>query len=164
MPATCGPERRKQRGTLSRLRTYLATCVGSITLAIGGTALALSEGGDPSKEREFRAPHDAPLEWRQFASRLRSQLHARLSADENAIRKLNRLVEQRGATEPRILSILAKVWVSPAGAVERLRFEALDDETADSLRAVLLGSDMHAMPPADMLQPVSIKLSFEWAK
>jgi hypothetical protein len=58
--------------------------------------------------------------------------------------------------EPR--NVIARVWVSRDGKIERLDFDGLDDATARELRTLVSKDDV-GQPPPDMLQPIQLRLS-----
>lgn len=151
------PEQRR-RSLPSRLRRSLCALAGSVGITIGTGAAALPTAAS-AEGRDYQASGNAPVAWLAFAERARSQFRERLSMNDAAALRFNRWLEDRAAIDANPSIVMAKVWVTPVGTVERLEFDQLDGEAADNLRNVLVGIDLRAMPPRDMLQPMHLKLS-----
>jgi hypothetical protein len=118
-------------------------------------------GAAASVETQAAAPasgyaaSSAPLAWTQFGQKVRDRLQQRLAADDEQTRHAYKLL---GAVGPGG-AVLAKVWIDPTGAVERIEFDGLNSECALALRAILSRVAIGGNPPADMLQPVRLKLT-----
>jgi hypothetical protein len=107
----------------------------------------------------YRALASVPEAWRSFAERIQTFFQWRLAASGLESRRLCYLMEDGNDSKDVDVMVVANVWVTPRGFVERIDFEGADDLIAASLRKLLLLEHVGAMPPAGMLQPVRFKLS-----
>ena len=80
-----------------------------------------------------------------------------LASDADAVRDAKDYLAEHGKDNGQ-LSVIAKVWISETGRVDRLDFVGLDEQTSNSLRTHLMRGFLSA-PPPDMLQPLHLKLS-----
>lgn len=143
---------------LFRMRQLLRAVASSVGISIGAGAIALPASAS-AQVSDYQPTGQAPAAWREFAEQVQLHFRQQLSNEDGSVRQLNRLLEARRKAEDGPLNIVAKVWISPAGAVQRLEFDTLDIEAASNLRAVLIGSSMHSSPPRNMLQPMHLMLS-----
>jgi len=139
-----------------RIFRSLGTVAGLFTAGLGAeTSSAAAQNSD------YRSATAAPSAWQEFAKQLQSRFQQRLAADDATARKFQDYLAKhaggKGAT-PRTLVV--RTWILPDGKMERVEFEGLDDAAvAVDLRAVLIGGDVGAPPPPDMLQPLRLRLS-----
>jgi len=139
-----------------RIFRSLGTVAGLFTAGLGAeTSSAAAQNSD------YRSATAAPSAWQEFAKQLQSRFQQRLAADDATARKFQDYLAKhaggKGAT-PRTLVV--RTWILPDGKMERVEFEGLDDAAvAVDLRAVLVGGDVGAQPPPDMLQPLRLRLS-----
>jgi hypothetical protein len=106
-----------------------------------------------------RSAAQAPSSWREFAQQLQGKLVQRLAAHTEAVNKLaKQMAGGADAKEAEPRNVIARVWVSRAGKIERLEFDGIDDATARELRTLMSKDDV-GQPPPDMLQPVQLRLS-----
>lgn len=145
---------------LSRIGWWGRAIAGSLGL-VGGTAAAVVPAAGQSPT--YRSSEAAPIEWREFAAKLQTHLRERLASDDEATLQFRRRLEEsaRARSQPDLFT--ARVWATPDGVIERLELEGGDDALAAELQALLGGQKVGASPPADMLQPLRIKLSLERA-
>lgn len=142
----------------SRLRRLFCALAGGLGITIGAGTITLPTA-TAAQTNDYQPTDNAPATWRQFAEQVQLKFRERLATDDGSVRQLNRLLEERRAIDSNPLSVLVKVWISPVGAVERLEFDTLDTDVASNLRAILIGSSLHALPPQNMLQPMHLMLS-----
>jgi hypothetical protein len=142
----------------SRLRRLFCALAGGVGITIGAGAATLPAAA-AGQANDYQPTDNAPAAWRQFAEQTQLRIRERLATDDGSVRQLNRLLDERRAIDGNPLNVVVKIWVSPVGAVERLEFDTLDMEVASNLRAVLIGSSLHASPPQNMLQPMHLMLS-----
>ncbi len=105
----------------------------------------------------YRPAAAAPAMWQAFAKGLQSRLEYRLARDDDSARRAQDAIakheQQRSAN-----TLSVRAWVSRDGRVERLEFDGLNDDVATNLRALLAGVTV-GEPPADMLQPLHLRLA-----
>ena len=105
----------------------------------------------------------APAAWTEYAGGLAQRIAARLArADDPVAGRLHAFLDAQAASQPGAAPprVVARVWVGADGAVTDARFASLGDAGADAdLRAVLLGLGTGPTPPADMAQPVTLRLA-----
>lgn len=141
----------------SRLRRLFCALAGGLGMTIGAGTITLPVAS--AQTSDYQPTGNAPAAWQQFAEQVQLRFRERLATEDGSVRQLNRLLEERRAIDSAPLNVLVKVWISPVGAVERLEFDTLDPEVASNLRAILIGSSLHALPPQNMLQPMHLMLS-----
>ena len=106
---------------------------------------------------EYRASAAAPAEWRAYAQRLQGLFRDELS-DDDIIRSLA-AARDRAAAEKLPTTFTVRAWITQDGKIARLEFSGLDETTTSAVRARLMRTDVGTSPPADMLQPIHLKLS-----
>ncbi len=136
---------------------------GGLGISIGAEAVTLPAPAS-AQTGKYQPAMQAPAAWREYAEQVQLRFRERLSSDDGSVRQLNRLLESRRAVDSQPLNVMAKVWISPAGAVERLEFDTLDIDAATSLRGILIGSSIRMNPPQNMLLPMHVMLSVGQAK
>ena len=150
------PEEETHDGALFRrwLR-WTAKCLG-ITV---GAGVALTSLPLAAQSVGYRNSESAPLAWQEFAFKVQASLFQRLSAGDETTQEFHRRLEEQATAGHDAQVVVVKVWVSPSGNVERLEADGLDDDTASSLRSILVRQEVGARPPFDLLQPLHLKLS-----
>ena len=109
-----------------------------------------------------------PQHWLDYARSTSDQFQMWLSDDSSdLVVRLHAWLEQRD-TNDRLMGasmpVIARVWISAQGWVERVEFESLGDPQADAdLRALLSRKPLSAPPPADMRQPLVLQLKLDAA-
>jgi hypothetical protein len=107
-----------------------------------------------------------PQHWLDYAQSASDQFQTWLSDDSSdLVVRLHAWLEQRD-TNDRLMGtsmpVIARVWISAQGWVERVEFESLGDPQADAdLRALLSRKPLSAPPPADMRQPLVLQLRLD---
>lgn len=139
-------------GWLKRL-LYSAGALAALSdvNAVGAPSAAAEGGG-------YRAAGAVPAAWQEFARQLQGHFQERLSGDDEAARRIQDHMAKRAAAERAQPSLIVRAWISPIGGIERVESDGLDEVGAVTLRALLAGVEV-GPPPADMLQPVHLRLS-----
>lgn len=148
----------KAGSPLFRMKQLLRAIAGGVGIGIGAGAIALPALA-LAQTSDYQPTGQAPAAWREFAEQVQLHFRQQLSNEDGSVRQLNRLIEARRQADGGPLNVVAKVWISPAGAVQRLEFDTLDIEAASNLRGILIGSSLHSSPPRNMLQPMHLMLS-----
>ena len=125
-----------------------------------GTTLAATL---PAAQAQTRAPQH----WLDYAQATSHQFQAWLSDDtSDLVVRLHAWLEQRD-TNDRLMGnsvpVIARVWISAQGWVERIEFESLGDPQADADLKALLGRRPLPQPPPDMRQPLVLQLTLDAA-
>ncbi len=141
-----------------RLGRWIAGVAGCLGLMGGQVVAPVQPAG--AQDTGYRVSQEAPRAWREFANHVRTALQVRLTADDDATRKLYQLFDDREAKGIPIQSAVTQVWVTPEGDIERLEFSGVDRDVAVILREVFARERVGVSPPPDMLQPLHLSLSF----
>jgi hypothetical protein len=141
----------------SHLRRWLGMVAGCAGLLASGN-LAPSGNAALAQAGGYRSSKDAPPSWKDFALKLRARLQERLTDDDDATLRLRRFVEARGMAQASDQTVVAKVWVTSTGSIERIELDGIDQEIAVALRDVLARARVEIAPPPDMLQPLHLRL------
>ncbi|WP_349544567.1 YbaB/EbfC family DNA-binding protein [Paraburkholderia acidicola] len=105
---------------------------------------------------------DVPQPWIDYAHQVGRQFQASLETDNDAANQLHQFLEDRilnakGDTPPP--AIVVRAWIGANGAVTRVEFDTLGDAKADAtLRQMLTAHPIAEPPPADMRQPLRVRL------
>lgn len=111
----------------------------------------------PAQNAEYRSAASAPAAWQSFAKELQDRFEQRLGADNEAAKHLQETVAADDRTSTQ--TIVVRTWITSGGRIERLEFDGIHEAAmAVSLRAAL-ASVAITPPPADMLQPLHLRLS-----
>ncbi|MBR1221252.1 hypothetical protein JQ557_24850 [Bradyrhizobium sp. U87765 SZCCT0131] len=139
-----------------RVVRWLGAATGLITVGLGSTAApAVAQRAD------FQSATAAPAAWQAFARQLQSQFQQQLAADDTVARQVRDGIAGQAVVESgRPSSVVVRTWILPSGRVERVDFDGLEPDVAAPLRA-LLARDNVGAPPADMLQPLHLRLSLQ---
>lgn len=106
-----------------------------------------------------------PQPWLSYARLTSHQFQVWLEADDDAANQLHRFLEERvmnakGEQPP--AAIVIRAWIAADGTVSRVEFNSLGDPTADAtLRRLLTEHPISEPPPADMPQPLRVRLHIE---
>ncbi|MGO4683753.1 hypothetical protein [Hyphomicrobium sp. 2TAF46] len=126
-----------------------------------GAALALASNGQAQQQSSFRPPAGVPKAWIEFAGDLRGKAEALLKSDDPQARKLRAALDEvRNGGDAQPLQVAVRVWIARDGRVERVDFGSVSETIDPDLKSLLLRVATPT-PPADMLQPVHLKLSLE---
>lgn len=127
--------------------------LGAATGMVAVTAPASSVSAQGS---DYRSAIAAPGAWQTFGTALRQRFEQRLADDDEAVLRLREAMARR---EGQSSQMLVRTWIAPGGTIERLSFDSIDEsDVTVNLRAVL-ASVVMPPPPADMLQPLHLRLS-----
>lgn len=148
----------KVEGPLFRLRQLLRAAAGGVGISIGVGAIALPVSAS-AQTGDYQPNRRAPAAWLEFAEQVKLHFRQRLSGEDGPVRQFNRFLEARQQIDGGPFNVVARIWISPVGAVQRLEFDTLDIEAASNLRGILVGTSLHSPPPHDMLQPMHLMLS-----
>ncbi|CAB3755253.1 YbaB/EbfC family DNA-binding protein [Paraburkholderia humisilvae] len=106
-----------------------------------------------------------PPAWIAYAQLVGEQFQHSLEAYDDTANELHAFLEDRlqhpqGDAVPSMIEVRA--WVGADGAVTRVAFDSLGDAQAnDDLRALLMAHAIGSAPPADMRQPLRVRLELE---
>lgn len=107
-----------------------------------------------------QAQETPPPAWIEYARLTSSELQVRLSEDAGElVTRLHAFLGKRqGDHEP--VPVIVRIWISPQGWIERSEFQTLGNAQADAdLRALLAARALPQAPPADMRQPLVLRLT-----
>ncbi len=141
--------------SFARLMPVIAGCLG-FGIATGG---AVGEVAGPGPDTNQRSPQDVPASWRDFAQRVQARCRDWLAADDDLVKRFHVSMENLPAKDSGATAVVAKLWIAPDGKIDRADFEGLDSAASVNLRAILMSHELGEQPPADMLQPLRLKLS-----
>src|ERR1700743_2839395 len=150
-----------QTASHSRRPSMLIQCLRSLLalatpLIVAGGFVGSHAAIGQEIGHEYRASAAAPAEWRAYAQRLQGLFRDELS-DDDIIRSLA-AARDRAAAEKLPTTFTVRAWITQDGKIARLEFSGLDETTTSAVRARLMRTDVGASPPADMLQPIHLKL------
>ena len=132
--------------------------------SLGALAALFGVGAAPDAAKaegaDFRPAAAVPESWRAFAVQLQNRFQERLASDDADVRLLQDYFSRRAANSGAgDVALTARTWILSDGRIELIEFDGLDDsEIKLRLRSVLARGNVGA-PPADMLQPVHLRLS-----
>ncbi|WP_426425313.1 hypothetical protein [Bradyrhizobium genosp. A] len=113
-----------------------------------------------AQQTEYRPASAAPAAWQAFAKLLLGEFEHRLAGDDEEARKFRDYMMKRdGGPEASAQRVIARTWIRPDGRIERIEFDGLDDSAIAATLRALLGRGDVGVPPADMLQPLRLRLS-----
>jgi hypothetical protein len=128
--------------------------IGAFTGLLGGGPRNAAPGSTDAPAGDYRPATSVPASWQSFARGLQSSFQERLASEDDLADKFREaLAALPTATE----AVTLRAWILPSGQIDRLEFDQLDPLVAARLRVVLSQGDVGA-PPADMLQPVRLRL------
>lgn len=106
---------------------------------------------------------EVPQPWIVYAQLVGHQFQAWLEADDDAANQLHQYLEDRilNAKDdaPPPPAVVIRAWIGADGRVTRVEFDSLGDAQADAiLHRLLSGHLISEPPPADMRQPLRVRL------
>lgn len=107
---------------------------------------------------EYRPATAAPAAWQAFSTMLRGRFEAQFAADD-VVQMVEKALAQQGKPGGAADTVTVRAWILPSGEVSRVEFNDVDPALAVQLRALLSGVNAGGPPPADMLQPVHLRLA-----
>ena len=125
---------------------------------LGGLGLGLSVSALPAVA--YAGP-PVPDHWLRYAQFVSVAFQQRLGDPDNAaVLRLHAWLQERRLQPP---ALVVRLWVAPAGQIERLEFDSLGQSQADAdLRGLLTSGPLSAPPPRDMRQPMVLQLSLDF--
>ena len=136
----------------------LACSFGALVALFGGDTVRGAPFQGP-EGAEYRSASTVPPAWQEFASRLQNRFQEQLAADDDEVRGIqDDLAERAAAAGGTTPAITVRAWILPDGKIDRLECNGLDDVSAVALKSLLTRVDA-GTPPADMLQPLHLRLS-----
>jgi hypothetical protein len=108
----------------------------------------------------YRSATTVPETWQVFARQLQQRFEQQLAGDSDAARRIqDYLTRQGGGADAPALRLVVRAWVLTDGKVSRVEVDGMDDAGMRvELRALLMAGGVGA-PPAEMLQPLHLRLS-----
>ncbi|MGO4712932.1 hypothetical protein [Bradyrhizobium sp. 2TAF24] len=137
---------------VARWLRWFGAATGLITVGIGAsTAPAVAQRAD------FQSAAAAPAAWQAFARQLQSQFQHQLAGEDVAAQQVRDVMTGHGVgASPS--SVVVRAWILPSGTVERVDLDGVEADVAGPLRTLLVRDNV-GVPPADMLQPLHLRLS-----
>jgi hypothetical protein len=129
--------------------------IGAVTGLLGAGPGEAASAPTAAPLSDYRAAAAAPAAWQVFAKQLQSRFQERLAAEDDLAERLQEALAKRDTASNGAVTVRA--WIRPTGQIERVEFDPLEALVAARLR-VALGSAQVDPPPADMLQPVHVRL------
>jgi hypothetical protein len=158
------------RNVGSRPRQARSSWFGARWLRIAASALAVVAGAKATSalaEGQVDYRSGVRPSWVEFASRLQQQFQRELAVDNESTARfydaMNRISQERSgqASDLPPSALVVRAWVTASGKVERLELEGRDGGDAlHDLYAVLKGDGVGSVP-ADMPQPLRMRLSLK---
>lgn len=107
-----------------------------------------------------------PQHWISYAQLTSNQFQEWLSdGSSDLVVRLHAWLEKRDTNDRMMgasVPVVARVWITAEGWVERVEFDSLGDPQADAdLRALLSRKSLPEPPPPDMLQPLVLQLKLD---
>jgi hypothetical protein len=130
----------------------------AVRFALGACALAWGVAGHAQTT-------DVPPAWIAYARIVGEQFQHSLESYDDTANELHAFLEDRMQHAPADTipsTVTVRAWIGNDGAVTRVAFDSLGDAQADNdLRAVLMAHGIGVSPPADMRQPLRVRLVLE---
>lgn len=147
---------------IGRLGRILWTAAGFV----GVLSLLGWPGTTPSanaQNLDYRSPNAVPAAWTRYAQLVQYRFKEWLAADDEVAYRFHLFLENRAVGEDTPpAALVVKVWIAKDGAVQRVEFPSLQNQQADAdLRAILTQGNIGEPPPADLLQPLHLKLALQ---
>lgn len=147
--------------TLLRSLKTFAKRLGLGMAAAGALAPA---GPAAAQTAAYRPSDGVPAAWRDFALLVKSRLQDWLAQDDEPVLHFRASLDAHSKSDRGAPTIVARVWIMADGKVERAEFDGLEAADAVELRAILAQKNVGAAPPADMMQPLHLRLSLQGKK
>lgn len=129
---------------------------------LAGLLAILSAASSPALQAQAAVPQP----WLDYAQLTSRQFQSWLSdGSSDLVVRLHAWLEKRDTNDRLIgtsVPVIARVWISAQGWVERIEFESLGDPQADAdLKALLSRQPLPRPPPSDMRQPLVLQLRLD---
>jgi hypothetical protein len=136
-------------------RTFrsLGAVTGLFTIGFGVATSSVA-----AQEAGYRSAASVPLAWQAFATQLQRHFEQRLASDEKDARTFQDYMTKRETSDAKPPVLKIRAWILPNGKIDRLEFDGLGDDVPVNPYALLARDDV-GVPPADMLQPLHLRLS-----
>ncbi|KAF1044746.1 MAG: hypothetical protein GAK35_01639 [Herbaspirillum frisingense] len=112
------------------------------------------------------AAQAVPQHWISYAEMVGNQFAEWLSdPQDDSVVQLHSWLQDRVLKDgqPPLPPLVARVWISPRGMVERLDVPSVGNAEADArLKKLLMSRPLPEPPPSDMRQPVALQLSLDF--
>lgn len=128
--------------------------------ALGGLGLGLLSATPAVAQSAAGQP--VPGHWLSYAQTVSHVFQDRLGDEGNVTaQRLHAWMQERLLqTQQSAPALVLRLWVAPAGKIERLEFDSLGQAQADAdLRQLLATDPLPEPPPRDMRQPLVLQLS-----
>lgn len=123
---------------------------------------ACAQTADAAASVPSSVPSSVPQAWLRYAQLVSTQFQTSLEADNDASKQLHQYLEERivnATADAPPPAIVVRAWIGESGAVSKLQFDSLGNDAADAaLRTLLIEHALPEPPPADMLQPLRVRL------
>jgi hypothetical protein len=150
-----------------RLFGRAARALGPVAAGLGiplvvGAAIVAHPAG--AQNLQYRSPDNVPVAWVRYAELVQYRLTEWLAADNETVARFHLFLQEKSAAaDGPPENLLVKVWVAPDGKIDRIEAPSLNNQQTDAdLRAILGQGDVGEAPPADMLQPLRLRLTLKW--
>ncbi|WP_413460326.1 YbaB/EbfC family DNA-binding protein [Herbaspirillum huttiense] len=131
-----------------------------------GLLAGLGMAAELSAQAPGRGAQGVPQHWISYGEMVSNQFAQWLSdAQQEGVMELHTWLQDRVLKEgkPPLPPLVARVWISPQGMVERVELPSLGEARVDTrLRLLLSSSPLPEPPPADMRQPLVLQLSLDF--
>jgi hypothetical protein len=146
-----------ERRALQRgLKRAIGYALGACAIACGIAGYAQSAAAQTT---------EVPQTWIAYAQIVGEQFQRSLEAYDDTSNELHAFLEDRMQHAPADTipsTVTVRAWIGNDGAVTRVAFDSLGDAQADNdLRALLMAHAIGMSPPADMRQPLRVRLVLE---
>jgi hypothetical protein len=135
----------------------------AIGYALGACAMACGIAG--YVQSAAAQTTEVPQTWIAYAQIVGEQFQRSLEAYDDTANELHAFLEDRMQHAPADTipsTVTVRAWIGNDGAVTRVAFDSLGDAQADNdLRALLMAHAIGMSPPADMRQPLRVRLVLE---
>lgn len=136
---------------MARITRWLAALVGA---GIASTAPVAAQSVPPSA---------APVEWVRYAEFATTTITGWLEADSEPASRLRAYLDTtRPAPDQATAPLVLKVWIEPDGKISRIDYPAFAHGEANAdMRTLIVGQQLSAAPPRDMLLPLRIAVQID---
>ncbi|GAB7524648.1 YbaB/EbfC family DNA-binding protein [Paraburkholderia sp. 2C] len=145
-----------RHGLRHGLRRAVGCALGACAIACGIAGYAQSAAAQTT---------EVPQSWIAYAQIVGEQFQRSLEAYDDTANELHAFLEDRiqhGPADTIPSMVTVRAWIGNDGSVTRVVFDSLGDAQADNdLRAVLMAHAIGVSPPADMRQPLRVRLVLE---
>ncbi len=145
-------KRRRRAGSLARVLRRIGAACG---IVVAGVATDISSAA--AQAADYRPANAVPAAWQDFAKQLQARFQERLAADDEVARRFQDGIAKHTGEAGAAPSVGVRAWILADGRIERIEVDGPNDDAAMNLRVLLARGNVGA-PPADMLQPLHLRL------